>query len=240
MMGLIIKDADQEMICHLSDLLHLFNHRNKNQHRRSVWWRHFAVFRKQLDDLASDVKSLREIPTTHLAKTKKKAVDEQTTERIKQQTAFWQDTMVPKWQRAFSQVTADGRFSIPGLFLLAVLADVCRIMGITVAFEELAKSKVEKLLQDFAQESRLELGSRKISPIKDSDAEDVGEKLERDAPPSSDVETREFSSKELEKAAMMPQTAKAPNDSLMAGPKPEKRRKRRKGNAIDDLFRGLG
>jgi len=51
---------EEARLQHVFDLLHLFYHRSKNQHRRSVWWRHFCIFRKQLDTLLTDVRLLNQ------------------------------------------------------------------------------------------------------------------------------------------------------------------------------------
>ena len=68
---------EQEALQHLSDILHLFHHRNKNQHRRSIWWRHFSNFRRQLDALVGEISGLLEVPNTHLERTRKKVKDKE-------------------------------------------------------------------------------------------------------------------------------------------------------------------
>ncbi|KAF2768475.1 hypothetical protein EJ03DRAFT_257773, partial [Teratosphaeria nubilosa] len=147
-------EEDWQTLQHLSDLLHIFHHRNKNQHRRSTWWRHFSIFRRQLTCLGNEMTSLHEVPTTHLEKTKKKFRDQQIRKQLDQRIPFWQDVMVARWQHAFSQIAADGRFSVLGLVLLATLAEACRITGITAAIEDLGQAEVEKVLAKFAEESR--------------------------------------------------------------------------------------
>ncbi|EME81974.1 uncharacterized protein MYCFIDRAFT_18376, partial [Pseudocercospora fijiensis CIRAD86] len=102
-------------------LLHLFHHRNKNQHRRSHWYKHMNTFRRQLQSLLSDLKTLNSVPSTH------------TSARLE----FWREVMVSKWQFAFSQVVADGRFSVLGVFLYSCLAEVGKLVGMTGMLEEL-------------------------------------------------------------------------------------------------------
>ncbi|KAK5129524.1 hypothetical protein LTR08_003183 [Meristemomyces frigidus] len=207
-----------------------------------MWWRHFSILRKQLQYVSTEVKTLHEIPTTHLARVKKKADDPYTSQRIEQTLSFWCDTMVPKWQHAFSQLSADGRFAVLGLVLLATLAEACRIVGITAAFEELGQVEVEKVLMQFANED-WEQGYRLDGVGKAG--EDVGEVVVRDL----NVEDVQHTGPMLGKAAveprgLLPQTA--PAALQLAGKRKTIRteerasKKRRKGNAIDDLFSGLG
>ena len=147
-----ISKDDQATLQHLSDILHLFHHRNHNQHRRSIWWRHFSVFRKHVSKLVADLEDLKEVPPTQLARIQKKARDQQTRTTMERNLVFWRDVLVPKWQHAFSQVIADGRFAVLGLTLIAILAEVCRILGITAIYEEMGQLEVEKVLERFAEE----------------------------------------------------------------------------------------
>jgi len=44
----------QALLQHLR-LLHLLQHRNKNQHRRSQWFRHFSTFRRELGRICNQL-----------------------------------------------------------------------------------------------------------------------------------------------------------------------------------------
>ncbi|KAK5166198.1 RNase MRP subunit [Saxophila tyrrhenica] len=147
-----ISKEDLGKLGHLSSLLHLFNHRNKNQHRRSVWWRHFSLFRRHLEQTVSDYQTLDETPTTHLERTRKRTKDEITRTRISQRLNLWQEVLVPKWHHAFSQLVADSRFAVLGVVLLAALSQTCQILGITEAFEDLGQAEAEKAIEKFGQE----------------------------------------------------------------------------------------
>ena len=57
-----------------------------------------------------------------------------------------------KWARAFSQVVADGRFSVLGLVVLACLAGVCRVVGVLEGLEVLGQREVERVLEEFGGE----------------------------------------------------------------------------------------
>ncbi|EME43494.1 hypothetical protein DOTSEDRAFT_174354 [Dothistroma septosporum NZE10] len=227
---------DQAELQHLADILHLFHHRNKNQHRRSIWWRHFSVFRKQLSSLVTDLGHLNEAASTNLALTKKKARDARINLTTTKRVNFWQDIMAAKWQHAFSQLVADGRFSVLGLFLLAALSQVCQIVGITAELEDLGQAEVEKVLEEFGKEA-WESDERSHQHAGE---EDLGELVQRDG---------EAASSGTEAINSLRQTVPSEQvvNSSPKGPKSTKKRtatmsdgsykkKRKRGNAIDDIF----
>jgi len=144
---------DLALLTHLSNLLHLLHHRNKNQHRRSPWYRHFSLFRRNLTALLSDYTLILSTPTTNLERARLKSQTPALQLRISQRLDFWQDVLVGKWQRAFSQVVADGRFSVIGLVMLACLGGVCRVVGVVEGLEVLGQEEVERVLEEFGREA---------------------------------------------------------------------------------------
>ncbi|KAK3620659.1 Ribonuclease MRP protein subunit rmp1 [Elasticomyces elasticus] len=231
-----VSKEDLERLRHLPDLLHLFYHRNHKQHRRSTWWRAFSIFRKQLRTLLGHLDSLQQNPSTHIERMKKKIRDQQTRLKLEQFLVFWRDVLVPKWQHAFSQVAADGRFSN---------LDVCRIAGVTAAFDDLGQIEVEKVLERFAEEGwdgRGEVMARSVG----AGGEDVGEVITRGASGSAPVAVAIIDEHDPV-AAEKPQrpaepTAKASTMKRSrnhGGTEPKAKKKRKKGDAIDDLFGGL-
>ena len=142
-----------DQLTHLSTLLHLLHHRNKNQHRRSVWYRHFSLFRRHLAHLLSDYTLLSTQPTTNLERTRLKAREPQIRTRIEQRLDFWESVLVPRWSRAFSQVVADGRFAVVGVVLVGIVASVCQITGLSARFEDLGQVEVERVLEEFGREA---------------------------------------------------------------------------------------
>ncbi|KAK0940418.1 Ribonuclease MRP protein subunit rmp1 [Friedmanniomyces endolithicus] len=242
-----VSKEDSVHLQHLSDVLHLFHHRNQNQHRRSTWWRPFSIFRKQVRDLCALIESLHEKPTTHLARSKKQAQDQRTTDQLQQILVFWRDVLGPKWQHAFSQVAADGRFAVLGLVLLGTLAEVCRIVGITAAFEELGQAEVEKVIERFAEEGfegRTDVGPSILS----GQSEDVGELVTRhfvglDVPSMRPVAKagveQALASQHLTQSTSKRNVLKRSRKNSIESPA-KARRRGKKGDAIDDLFSGLG
>lgn len=55
--------------------------------------------------------------------------------------------------RAFSQVVADGRFSVLGLVMLGVLGGVCRVVGVVDGLEAEGQAEVERVLVEFGREA---------------------------------------------------------------------------------------
>nr|POE90350.1 ribonuclease mrp protein subunit rmp1 [Quercus suber] len=246
-----ITPEDQKNLQHSSSILHLFHHRNKNQHRHSLWWRHFSVFRRQLNYLVKDAIELNTTPVSHVARNRKKFRDSQLQTRLRQRLSFWQQVLVPKWQRAFSQTTADKRFAVLGLVLLAVLADVCATTGVTTVLEDLAQVAVEQVLEKFARE---EWKPDLLGAEPGAFAEDLGEVIGRNmvgsaAVANAESETVADQEKEgtdvisdvghvrtgLRKPSSLPSlNHDVTSDAVVEQKKKKKRRKG--GNAIDDLF----
>ena len=232
-------DHDRQQLQHLSNLLQLFNHRNKNQHRRSVWCRHFSVFRRQLDRLLEGLESLNEEPKTHFQRTQKRAKDETTRSRISQRLKLWQDVLVPKWQNTFSQIVPDGRFAVLGIVLLAVLAQTCQISGITADLEDLGQREVEKILYDFAEEYWVTEDEPPNKP--DLEAEDVGEVVAREQDQSATKTVPKPSQEDGTPRPISLGSANQPKRKRISHKHDARssKTKRRKENAIDDLFGGL-
>ncbi|KAK3117555.1 RNase MRP subunit [Teratosphaeriaceae sp. CCFEE 6253] len=240
----ITKD-DLHKLEHQAAILHLFHHRNKNQHRRSVWWRHFSLFRKHLSKLVDHLSSLKEVPTTHLARTRKMAHDNQITIRTDQTLVLWRDVFVPKWQHAFSQIAADGRFAVLGLVLLAALAETCRILHVTAAFESLGQAEVDKVLEQFAEEG-WEGRDDFIRPSTQASREDTGEVVVREATSGGQGALNRMddgvggAQRVVERAASTVESEGTKRSTSAKEGSARKKRRSRKGDAIDDLFSGLG
>ncbi|KAM0719412.1 hypothetical protein Q7P37_005317 [Cladosporium fusiforme] len=269
-------------LTHLSSILHLLHHRNKNQHRRSPWYRHLSLFRRHLSALLGDFATLTTTPSTNLERTRLKALTPSLQARIAQRLTFWQDVLVARWMRAFSQVVADGRFSVLGLVMLGVLAGVCRVVGVADGLEAEGQREMEKALEEFGKEAwgaEREVGEvgevvarqggeegvavakadeGEVVARRDEDEDFAGELDERGT-----VETRKgkpVPRDESEEPHMQnesegmkvarpaspspPKTTKPKTTSMKkrsadTKPKPAKKKRKKGGDAIDDLFSGL-
>ncbi|KAF7193738.1 Ribonuclease MRP protein subunit RMP1 [Pseudocercospora fuligena] len=217
---------------HLSDLLHLFHHRNKNQHRHSHWYKHFNTFRRQLQSLLSDLDSLNSIPRTNTSRVeKRKNVDPKLISRTQQRLEFWRDVMFTKWQFAFSQIIADGRFSVLGVFLYSCLAEVGKVTGVVGMLDDLGDVEVEKVFKDFAE---TEKDWDEGTPLR---REDEGVVVRRED--NGEVVRREDAAQDLEAKGVeeVPNKVKISRKRVAetTNAKPKKKRKKG-GNAIDDIF----
>ncbi|KAK4869712.1 hypothetical protein LT330_006094 [Penicillium expansum] len=175
-----------EDILAVHSMLHLIFHRNKNQHRRTKWWKWLSILKRATLDLArSGVKS-------HLV------------------------TIIPRCYIAFSTVVADNQFSTLGIVLLAALARLNKITGISQLKMQPVTSK------------------SKIIPVA---KEDIGERILRiDNAPLTPVKVSQSDSK-ISKASKAKPTEKFTEDGVSKSTL--KKKKKKKKNAIDDLFSGL-
>lgn len=230
-------DLSQEKVFelqHLSNLLHLFQTRNKNQHHHSIWYRHFDIFRRQLHKLLQDFSTLNTVPTTHAAKAKKKVSDPILMTRIRTRLSHWRDILVTKWQHAFSQLIADQRFSVLGLFLTATLAEVCQTVGITAELEEMGQEEVQRAIEAFGRE---EWGGE-AQRDEDERIEDAGQVISReeDAELVAPVPKTEDGEANVSLPVKAVEKTRKRSFELTTEVKKKKRRKKVGGDAIDDIF----
>jgi hypothetical protein len=232
-----ISRENEQSLRHVADILHLFHFRNKNQHRHSLWWRSFSTFRQQLNRLLQDISLLTDVPATHLERARKKAQDLKSRARIQQRLTFWQNVLLTKWQHAFSQLVADGRFAVLGVVLIASLAQICAITGLIATLEQLGQAEVEKVFEEFAKE---DWGLAPESS-RSTRCEDLGQVVAREPI------LRHHSSATVCHAVLPAQhdfsldTRSLIQMQRREQPSPEKRqaKKRKKGDAIDELFGAL-
>lgn len=108
---------------------------------------------------------------------------------------------MPKWQHAFAQVVADGRFAVLGVVLLAALAQVARIVGLDRMYESMGELEVQRVLEQFAREEWVgdDGGDDGVRVERKVGDEDFGEAVFRRDDESADggVEDAETTEKEL-------------------------------------------
>lgn len=122
---------DKAMLVDIYELLNNLFARNRNQHRRSHWWKNLHAFRKQLTLLLSEMESGR--------KSERPA-------KIEARLKYWDEKCVHVWYCQFSQLIAVGPFAMLGLVMMASVARLCRITGITTAYEEIASTDIRGVL----------------------------------------------------------------------------------------------
>jgi hypothetical protein len=189
------KSAAQQLL-DLYHLVHLLYHRNKNQHRRSLWWRHLNAFRRDLRILSAAAPPADDPPAVLPQPLSLPLSFEPLLRR-------WARDRVPHWHAAFSRILAERRFVAIGLVLLAALAQAVDILGVRTMMEEEARG-----LSSAGEAAMAEPAVETLQGV------DLGVIVDRGTIEEEDV---------------------------VAEKKPEgKRKKRRKGNVIDDLFDELG
>ncbi|KAI0971128.1 hypothetical protein F4678DRAFT_433807 [Xylaria arbuscula] len=128
-------------------------HRNRNQHRRVAWWRHFGMLRRNCARLVEDLiaavaaarKSAVRAAKTAKAEGKKRRREELVTGvrtsgddvaargagavveingNVERHATWVRDVLAPKCYLAFSQLTADPQFASLGVVLLGVLGQI--------------------------------------------------------------------------------------------------------------------
>ncbi|KAJ5237853.1 hypothetical protein N7489_007944 [Penicillium chrysogenum] len=172
-------------------MLHLIFHRNKNQHRRTKWWKWLSILKRATLDFArSGVKS-------HLA-----------------------THVIPRCYIAFSTVVADNQFSALGVVLLAVLARLSKITGISHQKMEPAttKSRMTVAKEDLGERIR-RIDNAPLAPVKISHADSKVSRVSKEKPTEKSAEYTESTEDGVSKTTS--------------------KKKKKKKNAIDDLFSGL-
>ncbi|KAL1392336.1 hypothetical protein HDK64DRAFT_322834 [Phyllosticta capitalensis] len=149
-----------------NDIMHLLHHRNLNQHRQSIWWRHFSTFRREMLHLVAEYDAINS----------SKTAAKKTSKRVVARIEHWKSCMLPKWYLAFTAVIASTQFSAIGLALMAILARISHCLGITAAYEAEAEREMQTVLEEFAAKDAHELFE---PPRTTGNAEDVGEVITR-------------------------------------------------------------
>ncbi|OAL50943.1 hypothetical protein IQ07DRAFT_481948, partial [Pyrenochaeta sp. DS3sAY3a] len=122
--------ASSHEVAMLHDVHELLNKifvRNRNQHRRSHWWKSLHAFRKQLGLLMQELEG-------------KKSERE---EKVEARLRYWDASCIHQW---YYQLVSVGPFAMLGLVMMASVARVCRIAGITAVYEEIASGDIQGVL----------------------------------------------------------------------------------------------
>ncbi|KAJ5362282.1 hypothetical protein N7541_003126 [Penicillium brevicompactum] len=180
-----------EELLAVHSLLHLIFHRNKNQHHRTKWWKWLSMLKRATADLAQAEPSAMEAQKQHLAA-----------------------HIIPRCYVAFSTVVADNQFSTLGVVLLAALARLSKITGIS---QEMKKRSTT---------------SKARNPASAVIQEDLGERIRR---------VEDVSLPSVPPSALPPPNKAGPEEKSTkdrSALKSAKKTKKKK-NAIDDLFSSL-
>ena len=166
--------ANGTSLIKVSQTLRLFHHRNKNQHRRSKWWKWFALLRRSVNRLLTDLQKPDET-------------------RASVQSGFLTDILRPRCYklvcldishitltscRSFSHVVGDRQFAALGLVLLGVLSELDILLRTPPVSQDLkALVKTEAAESPFVRSGTLpweDTGQRIERPIENPRLEEEG------------------------------------------------------------------
>jgi ribonuclease MRP protein subunit RMP1 len=239
-----VPESSTAELLNLARLVDVLYIRNKNQHHRSAWWKHFNIFRKHLKTLTSAelqpssgngpaIEDAKHVP---LRATGQRRVD------------GWVDNLVSAWHAAFTQLLTERRFANIGVVLVAVLARTCWLVGATEKMIEIGRSELATTLQtpiatNYGTKNDLHItreDSEKDEGI--ADGFDVGKVVSREQLVESDAEETVFydavqSPSEFTTKGKKRTADRTPKSEERKKPQPEKsRKKKRAKHEIDDIF----
>ena len=223
-------------------ILHLLHHRSQNQHRRSAWYRHFNVFRKQLrlviDELDPDV-SADALPS------RKFKVYKEAMRKVELRLQWWADVVVEKWYCAFVGLIGDKQFAVLGLTLLAALGRAVQVLNVQEKMEDRGDGGgMKQDLTDAARRQGKEYDVERDAVVVDHDlgvpvertddasgeGDDIGVAVSRDMVESQngekEIPSRREDEDEVDEASSKSTPAKTRSS----------KKKRKRGDEIDDLF----
>jgi ribonuclease MRP protein subunit RMP1 len=221
--------SPHEELQSISQILHLTHHRNKNQHRLAKWWRAFSMLRRNISKLSTELDT--NIQYTALSAKSKKTIESR--EIVERRVEFLEDHLVPRAYLAFSQLVADNQYAALGLMLVGTLARVRKVIAPLRGDSEMGDEMIE--------------GKRLEGPgVKEG--QDFGEVVKRDEIIGKAAsKDQQLDDEEREDTATLQQSKKRYNATEEAKESPVQdsttmkrpKKKRKKGDAFDELFAGL-
>jgi ribonuclease MRP protein subunit RMP1 len=201
--------TQQTDLLQILNILTLAYHRNKNQHRRSRWWKELSLLRRNLRRLLAESEKEKE------------------KEGFEKRTRFLREWLLPRCWEAFSGLVGDNQYAALGLMLLGALARLGRVLGLDLKAEK-AAGELNVGSEASREENMAVLGNEGVRVD-----EDLGVPLARE----EIVETAEAQTKQNEKenARLQGEAAVVETEKLP----PKKKRKKKHYDAIDELFSGL-
>jgi ribonuclease MRP protein subunit RMP1 len=110
----------------ISHTLHLFHHRNHNQHRLAKWYKSFSQLRRHISKLILELETL---DTSILYSSEESKYVQAARETVEDRVEFMRTWLEERWYVSFSNLVADNQYAAMGLFLLGTLARVRTLIG---------------------------------------------------------------------------------------------------------------
>jgi ribonuclease MRP protein subunit RMP1 len=105
----------------ISLTLHLFHHRNHNQHRLAKWYKSFSQLRRHISKLILELETL---DTALAYSSEESKYAKAARETVEVRVEFMRTWLEERWYVSFSNLVADNQYAAMGLFLLGTLARV--------------------------------------------------------------------------------------------------------------------
>jgi ribonuclease MRP protein subunit RMP1 len=110
----------------ISHTLHLFHHRNHNQHRLAKWYKSFSQLRRYISKLILELETL---DTAIIYSGEESKYVKAAREKVEDRVEFMRTWLEERWYVSFSNLVADNQYAAMGLFLLGTLARARTLIG---------------------------------------------------------------------------------------------------------------
>jgi ribonuclease MRP protein subunit RMP1 len=126
----------KEELTSISQTLHLFHHRNHNQHRLAKWYKSLSQLRRHISKLILELETL-DTAITYSSKNEESKYVRAAREKVEDRVEFMENWLEKRCYIAFSNLVADNQYAALGLFLIGTLARVRSVI------RSLGKERVE-------------------------------------------------------------------------------------------------
>lgn len=127
----------------LGEMLQRIFVRNKNQHRRSHWWKALKGFKRELGLVLGELAALQATTNTSTSTSNSKPA---LTRRLEARLRVLGEEKMHAWYMTFTQLVAAGQFAPVGLVLMAAAARAAKLLGVTDVYEEIASADMRAVL----------------------------------------------------------------------------------------------
>ncbi|KAH7579480.1 Hypothetical protein J6896_04875 [Nakaseomyces glabratus] len=193
-------------------ILHLLNHRNKNQHRVATWWKWFNMLRRSVGDVVEILQPL--------GRTKNQKLKDKKDGRFLYRTLHKFFQMESKLYYSFNNIIKLGQFITLGVVLVGILGRVHSI------YHEIFELYKEQFISIGCLRVPKKNAQIEEAHVTTNDNEELGELI-------NDADVLIEPSALLKQDVIPSENIK--NESKSSKDK-KKKKKKKKGSAIDDLF----
>lgn len=154
-----IDTIDTDSLARELDVVHLLYHRNRNQHRHSIWWKQFAILKRR-GDLIVDL--LRQKPQPNVS-------------LIEVHVKYVVLKIIPRAYRLFHGVLTHGQYINLGFALIALVSRLFVLLRESMKVEDSALRRPSRLLSSRETSLKAFSGGAEEADIGQSVSRDVVE-----------------------------------------------------------------